>query len=218
MSFKICTGFECLLKEIKSSDKNNGSYAERYQDHIPCSFAYKVVCAVNKFSKGVVLYSGKNAVNKFIETILKEYDYCKKIIKKHFNKNLVISAEEEKRFQLVHISWICDKLVDVKNDQVRNHCHIVGKYRGAAHWICNINLKLTKKVPVIFHNLRGYDSHLIIKKISKLDVKVSVIPNELEKCIAFTINRKLVFIDSMQFMNSSLDSLVKNLPDNDFQS
>ena len=80
---------------------------------------------------------------------------------------------------------------------------------------CNINLKLTKKIPVIFHNLRGYDSHLIIKEIG--DVKVSVIPNGLEKYIPFTINTNLVFIGSMQFMNSSLDLLVKNFSNNDFK-
>ena len=76
---------------------------------------------------------------------------------------------------------------------------------------------MTKKIPVIFHNLRGYDSHLINKEINKFDVKVTVIPNGLEKYMAFTINRNLVIIDSMQFMNSSLDSLVKNLLDNDFK-
>ena len=76
---------------------------------------------------------------------------------------------------------------------------------------------MTKKIPVIFHNLRGNDSHLIIKELSKFDVKVSVIPNGLEKYMALTINKNLVFIDSMQFMNSSLNSLVKNLSDNDFK-
>ena len=78
------------------------------------------------------------------------------------------------------------------------------------------NLKKVTQIPVIFHYLRGYDSHLIIKKVSKFDVKVSVIPNGLEKYMAFTINRNLVFIDSMQFMNSSLHSLVTNLSDHDF--
>ena len=56
-----------------------------------------------------------------------------------------------------------------------------------------------------------------MKEISKFDVKISVIPNELGKCMAFTINKNLVFIDSMQFINSSLDRLVKNLSDNDFK-
>ena len=112
------------------------------------------------------------------------------MMKKHFNKNLIISAEEEERFQLKNSCWICDKLFDVGDDKVRDHCHITGKYRGAAHWSCNINLKLTKKIPVIFHNLRGYGSHLIIKEIGKFDVKVSVIPNGFEKYMAFTIDFK----------------------------
>ena len=128
--------------------------------------------------------------------------------KKHFNKNLIMSAGEE-RSQSSNSCWICDKLFDVGDDKGE----II--YRGAAHWSCNINLKLTKKILVIFHNLKGCDSHLIIKEISKFDVKVSVIPNRLEKYLAFTINRNLVFIDSMQFMNSSLDSLFKDLSDND---
>ena len=139
------------------------------------------------------------------------------MIKKHFSKNLIMSAEKEERFQSINSCWICDTLDDVGDDKVRDHCHITGKYRGAAHWSCNINLKLSKKIPVIFHNLRGYDSHLIMKEIGKFDVKVSVITNGLEKYMAFTINRNLVFIDSMQFMSSSLDSLVKNLSNNDFK-
>ena len=70
---------------------------------------------------------------------------------------------------------------------------------------------------MIFHNLRSYDSHLIIKEISNFDVKVSVIPNRLEKYMAFTVDKNVIFIDSMQFMNSSLDTLVKNLMDEDFK-
>ena len=76
---------------------------------------------------------------------------------------------------------------------------------------------MSKKIPVILHNLRGYGSYLIIKEIGKFDVKVSVKPNGLEKYTAFTFNINLVFIDSMQFVNSCLDSLVKNLSDNNFK-
>ena len=126
-----------------------------------------------------------------------------------------MSTEEEERFQFSNNCWICDKLFDVGDDKVRDHCHITGKYKGAAHWSCNINLK---KPPVIFYNLRGYDSHLIIKEIGRFDVKLSVIQNGLEKYMAFPINTNLVFIASMQFRNSSSDSLVKNLSDNDFKN
>ena len=76
---------------------------------------------------------------------------------------------------------------------------------------------MTKNAPVIFHNLRGYNSHLIIKEIGKFDVGVSARSSGLEKYMAFTINNNLVFIDRMQFMNSSLNALVKNLSDNDFK-
>ena len=76
---------------------------------------------------------------------------------------------------------------------------------------------MTKKLLVIFHNLRGYDIHLIINEIGKFDVKVTVIPNGLEKHMAFAINKTLVFIDSMQFMNFSLDALVKNVSNNDLK-
>ena len=137
-------------------------------------------------------------------------------MRKHFNKNLIMCTEEEERFQLANSCWIWDKVIDVGDDKVRDHCHITGKYSGGSYWSYNINLKMSKKIPVIFHNLRGYDSHLIIKEISKFDVKVSVMPNGLEQCMALAINRNLVCIDSMRFMNSSLDSLVKRLSDHHF--
>ena len=80
------------------------------------------------------------------------------------------------------------------------------------------NIKLNKNVPVIFHNLRGYDSHLIMQETDKFHVKVNVIiANGLEKYMAFTINNNLILIYSMQFVNSSLDALVKNLLDNNFK-
>ena len=78
-------------------------------------------------------------------------------------------------------------MFDVGDDQVRDYSHITGKYRGSGHWSCNINLKLTKKVAVVFHNLKGYDNHSIIKEIDKFDVKISVVPNGLEKYMVFKL-------------------------------
>ena len=163
------------------------------------------------------MYRGKDAVYEFIKSILKEYNYCRSAVKKHFNKNLTMSEEENERSELANICWICSKLIENSDDKVRDHCHISGKYRGDAQWSCNINLKITRKVPVIFHNLKGYDSHLIFKELNKFSVKINVILNELEKYMAFIINKNLFFIESMQFMSSSLDKLVKNLSDKDFK-
>ena len=152
-----------------------------------------------------------------MKTILEEYDYCKKVIKNHFNKNLVMSEKDEQRFQSSDKCWICNKSFNVEDNKVRDHCHVPGKYRGSAHWSCNINLKLTEKVPVIFHLLRGYDSHLIVEEIGKFDAKVSVMPNGSGKYMSFTTDNNLFFIGSMQFINFSLDALVTNMSDNGFK-
>ena len=99
---------------------------------------------------------------------------------RHFNKNLIISEEEEHLFQQVHSRWIREKFIDNDDEKVRDRCHVTGKFRGAAHRSCNINLQLTKKVSIIFHNLRGFNSHLIFCDLNKFDVKISIIPNGLE--------------------------------------
>ena len=105
-----------------------------------------------------------NLLNQFLRSI----NFAKKVINKHFNKNLITSEEEEHLFQQNNNCWISKKLIDNDEEKAKDHCHVTGKFRGAAHWDCNINFQLTKKVPVIFHNLRGYDSHLILMSLTNL--------------------------------------------------
>ena len=138
-------------------------------------------------------------------------------MKDQFNKNLFMTEEGEYLFQQSYNCWIYKKIIDNDDEKVRDHCHITGKFRVSAHWDCNINFQLTKKIPVIFHNLKGYESHLIFFELHKFNLKVDVIPNGIEKYMAFFLGRDLVFIDSMRFMNSSLDKHVKNLVDKDFK-
>ena len=133
--FKIYADFECNFKKVKC---NEGPYTEKYQDHIPCSFAYKIVCINDRLSKSAVIYGGQNVAHEFIKAILEEYKYCKKIINKNFNKNLVMTEEEEDLFQKSNNCWICKKLID--NDEDKD-CHVTGKFRGAAHKSCNLNFK-----------------------------------------------------------------------------
>ena len=140
---KTYADFECILKSVNSDIINNdASYTRKYQDHVPRSFAYKVVCVDNKYSKKIVLYRGGNVDNKFIILTLNEYNYGRKITRKCFCKNLIMSAEENERFEMAHmanISWICGGLIENTNNKVRDRCHITGKYRDAAHYSCNIN-------------------------------------------------------------------------------
>ena len=95
-------------------------------------------------------------------------------MQKNDKKAIVMSAEDEKSFKSSNKCWICNKLFVAEDNKVRDHGHATGEYCSSAHWSCNINLKLTKKVAVIFRNLKGYDSHLIMPEIDKFDVKIGV--------------------------------------------
>ena len=76
---------------------------------------------------------------------------------------------------------------------------------------------MTDKIPVSFHNLRGYDAHLIMQEIGKFKLPINVIPNNMERYMSFMLGRQLIFLDSFQFMGTSLEKLVQNLPDNKFK-
>ena len=113
--------------------------------------------------------------------------------------------------------WICENDYIDNNIKVRDHCHITEKYKGSAHRDYNINVELNHKIPVVFHNLQNYDSHLIMQELGNFNLEINVIPNGLEKYLSFSINNKLLFIDSFQFLSSSLNILVKNLNKDDFK-
>ena len=176
--FVIYADFEAITEKISGCQPNNDkSYTEAYQKHTDCGYGYKVVCCYNdKYSKPLIIYRGEKAVYKFMEDMLEEVEYCKRIIKKEFNK------------------------------QYENNQDI--------------------KIPVIFHNLRGYDSHFIMQEIGaivknntytnkkgeKCQMNINAIPNNMEKYMAFMLGNHLTFIDSFQFMGFSLEKLVSNLP------
>ena len=153
---KIYADFESNLRVVESYE---GSYTKEYQDHVLCSFAYKVVCVDDRFTKPIVVYRDGNLANEFIKAIREKFEYCKKVMNKHFKKNLIMSEREEHLFQQSNSCLICKKLIDNEEEKVRDHCHVTDKFTGAAHWDWNINIRLTKKFPVTFRNLRGYDSH-----------------------------------------------------------
>ena len=135
-------------------------------------------------------------------------------------KPLHMSEKNEKDFQSATQCWICQKeFNDEKNPKVTGHCHILGQYRGPAHKICNVKLAIKPwitPIPVVFHNLRGYDSHLIMHQIHKITGRLSCIPNNTEKYISFSVGQ-LKFLDSFQFMASSLAKLVDATDKDDFK-
>ena len=229
--FVIYADFEAITEKIHGcQQEGKKSYTEAYQKHTDCGYGYKVVCCYDdKYTKPIQLYRGENAVYKFMENILEEVKWCKKVMKKHFNKPLKMSNEDEQEFKKSTRCHICDKKYNEEDVRVRDHCHITGVFRGSAHQDCNLKLKMKPeeiKIPVIFHNLRGYDSHFIMQKLGQIvkkhtyknnkgedkQMNINAIPNNMEKYMAFMLGNHLTFIDSFQFMSSSLDKLVSNLP------
>ena len=227
--FVIYADFEAITEKISGCQPNNNkSFTEAYQKHTDCGFGYKVVCCYDdKYTQPLKIYRGEKAVYTFLEYMLDEVKYCKKVIKKEFNKPLKMTKENEEKFQKAEECHICNKKYTDKDIRVRDHCHITGKYRGSAHQECNLQLRLNPdkiKIPVIFHNLRGYDSHFIMQEIGqivkdysyikdgkKCQMNINAIPNNIEKYMAFMLGNHLTFIDSFQFMGSSLEKLVSNL-------
>ena len=121
---------------------------------------------------------------------------------------------------------ICNE--ELGKGRVRDHCYLTGKFRGAAHEVCNLKYRVPKFFPVVFHNLSGYDSHLFIKTLGNSEGDISCIPNHEENYISFRkqvivdkfvneegkevdVKRELRFIDSLRFIASSLDKLSSNL-------
>ena len=177
--FVIYADFEALTEKIQGCQPNNEkSYTEAYQKHTDCGYGYKVVCCYDdKYSKPVQIHRGANAVHKFMENMLEEVNWCKSIMKKHFNKPLEMTKENEIDFQKATKCHICDQQYTDKDIRVRDHCHITGEFRGSAHQDCNLKLRIKPvniKIPVLFHNLRGYDSHFIMQQIGKIAKNTSI--------------------------------------------
>ena len=148
--------------------------------------------------------------------MVEERKYYSCMMKKHFDKELVMTKEDDENFESSAKCWICNNPFIEGDVKVRDHCYVTGKYKGAAHRDCNINVTLNCKIPIVFHNLKKYYAHHIMQELGKFDFKGNVIPNGLENYISFSLDNKVVFIDSFQFLNSSLESLIKSLAENEF--
>ena len=236
--FAIYADFESLVKPMDNCDPDpNRSYTKKYQKHKPSGFSYYI--------KSLYEDVKKSEKRTYIKTKEEEPDaedvfvkWLEEDVKEIANiepKKIIFTREDEKQFNTSSDCWICGE--ELGNDRVRDHCHYTGRYRGAAHNSCNLKYSKPKGVPVFFHNLTGYDSHLFIKNLGSSNPKENIecIPNNEEKYITFTKNIivgqytnkkgevkdktfKIVFKDSFKFMRSSIEALVNNLPKNSFKN
>ena len=126
-----------------------------------------------------------------------------------------MTSEDEEIYHNQHICWICRQ--ELNTDKVRDHCRVTGKFIGTAHNKRNLKLRIPKELPNFFDNLQGYHGRIICKELNNFDVDVAVIPKGINKYMRMIVNRHITFIDSLQFYNSSHDTLVSNLEDKDFK-
>ena len=144
-------------------------------------------------------------------------DLEKRCVAYLFNDQRMIMTDADKEnFFLARECSICKHPFKLYKgemmDKVRDHNHITGNYRGAAHTRCNLQARKQYKIPVFFHNFRGYDSHLITLALTRFpDKEIQIIGQGMEKYLMLCWGDHLVFKDSLQFMAASLESLTANL-------
>ena len=235
--FAIYADFECIVKPIDSCKPDpEKSYTKKYQKHKPVSFVYYI----KSFNESVYKSRLRSYVREkeedpdVIDVFINKLEKDVKKISELGNKKMIITEEEEEQFKQASNCWICGKKLNLE-DRVRDHCHYTGKYRGAAHNICNLKYSKPNNISVFFHNLTGYDSHLFIKKLGVTEGNIDCIPNNEENYISFsktiitgeyknkrgeTKNKyfKIVFKDTMKFMATSVEALVNNLSKDDFKN
>ena len=205
--FIIYADFETIQNPVQTCE-NSGekSHTTTTKRLTVCSFGYKVVCSEDdKYSKPIKLYS-PNAAEKFLEQVLQEQQEIKKLLDK--NEPMIMTEMDKKQFAEATHCALCS--LPLNGDKVRDHSHLTGKYRHAMHMTCNLVYKSPAFIPVVFHGLRNFDSHIICQALGKFKGNIKCIPQNIEKYISFSLEN-LRFIDSFQFLTTSLDSLVENL-------
>ena len=231
--FIVYADFESFIKPIDTCEPNpKNSYTKQYQKHTPSSFSYYIKCLDDEvYSPNPVTYTASTDNEDVAQIFVNMLEEDVKSIYKRFGKpkKMIFGTKEREEFDETTECWICRGELGL--DRVRDHCHLTGIYRGAAHNKCNLQYRRPKFIPVVFHNLSGYDSHLFIKNLGVTGGNINCIPNNEEKYISFSkdivvgeytnkngkviaVKQQLRFVDSFKFMPSSLDKLVENLDKN----
>ena len=141
--------------------------------HRPSSYFLVTYCSFDKSKNERSYYRGKDCVEIFCEDLKEE---AMKIINYEKKEMIPLTNEEIESYENQEICHICEKGFCTDKDnkkefklkrKVRDHCHYTGRYRGAAHSICNLRYKISKEIPVVFHNGSTYDYHFIIKQLAR---------------------------------------------------
>ena len=193
--FVIYADFESILIPVSRAPNNPEMSSTRgINVHQPSGWCIYSTFAYGKVTNPLKQYRGRDCVSKFCKTIMAEAKgLYESAPKKPRNK---LTKEQTVEFITAKECHICFKKFSPKDRKVRDHCHYTGKYRGAAHSSCNLRHRIPDYIPVVFHNLAGYDVHLFIKELAKHTAKIGVIAKNTEKYISFSVKVEVdKFID-----------------------
>ena len=207
----IYADFETLIEKYQNIHHNEGdSSTTKLAELPPCSFKFNVVSDYPQLNMGHTMFRGENAAFEFMQKLVKVGDDIRNVL--DYEHKMIITKKQELQFQKCTCCHICDKPFKGDDVKVRDHDHINGLYRGAAHQDCNVNFNYKKyKIPVYFHNLKNFDGHLIIQALTKMGFSnIKLIAQNFEKYMCIDVGN-FRFLDSFAFMSSSLDTLAKNL-------
>ena len=185
--FVFIADFESRQEKIASTKPNpDGSFTEKFQKHIPCSFAFHLVSPFTK--RQPVLFRAESDVENVGEMFVRKLVKFVRQIQKEFKipKTMIFGEEGKKKFEEASLCWICGGGFGPDDIKVWDHCHFTGKFRGAAHNSCNLQFRKPTFTPVFFHNLSGYDAHLFVKHLGLIKGKITCLPHNEEKYISFS--------------------------------
>ena len=205
--FVIYADFECLTTKT-GTVSTKPIKTDKYQHHRPCGFMINVVNSIDG-SNEPFLYRGEDCMDVFVKKMIEVKDKIMEKMKE--NKDIIMKDEDWRDFKTATKCFICGEDFKEGDKKCRDHCHFTGKYRGCAHDDCNLQFSMRYyKIPVFLHNLKNYDSHLVIERANELseNAKIDVIAQNSEKFITFAF-KNMCFKDSFSFLSSSLDKLVK---------
>ena len=226
LPFVIYADLECLLEKMSTCINNpNESSTTKINKHTPSGYSIFTHCSFDELKNKLNYYRGKDCMKKFSNDLR---EHASKIIDYEKKKMIPLTTEEKIYHNKQKICYICKKEFsnnEKNNYKVRDNCHYMGKYRGAAHNICNLRYKVPKEIPIVFHNGSIYAYHFIIKELVKeFEGNFECLGKNTEKYITFSVSikkkienkdleitYKIKFIDSYRFMASSLSKLADNL-------
>jgi len=159
--FVIYADLEALLEKLTVLE-NSEDNTEKLQKHVACSYGYKVVCCYDeRLSKPFKMYRGLDSVSKFFSDIFEEEQEILDKLREFQKTPMNLSSDERIHQKNATTCYVCKGEFTNENPKVRDRCHVNGNNRGAACNKCNLDMELTETIPVVFHNLKGYDSHLL---------------------------------------------------------